>query len=372
MDYPRRSAVANLRVIIAGGGTGGHVFPALAIAEEIMRRQSDSEIIFVGTKRGIESNIVPQRGYKLELIEIEPLYRREIFKNISFPFKVLNSILQCRSLMKRYNPRLVIGTGGYVSGPVLYAASLLHIPRAIQEQNAFPGWTTRMLAPRVDQVFLGFVEARKHLRGNAEIRSHGNPVPPKDNDPSRREVINRWGLNPHLPTVLITGGSQGALSINQAVREVISEILDSANLVWQTGKRTDISQIGIPDNLAGKAQLRHFFDPMNEAYAVADLAVSRAGALTLAELTLRGIPSILIPYPHAAAGHQEWNAKALVDAEGAIMISDHELYGLRLAKTIKEILSNPEKLASMRQGMLSMARPDALKNIVDDLETLIS
>jgi UDP-N-acetylglucosamine--N-acetylmuramyl-(pentapeptide) pyrophosphoryl-undecaprenol N-acetylglucosamine transferase len=372
MDYHRRNLVADLRVIIAGGGTGGHVFPALAIGEEIMRRHRDSEIIFVGTKRGIESNLIPQRGYILESIEIEPFYRRQIFKNLMFPIKVLNSVLQCRSLMKRHNPQLVVGTGGYVSGPVLYAASLLHIPRAIQEQNAFPGWTTRMLAPRVNKVFLGFDEARKHLRGNAEVRSCGNPVPPKGNDPARREIIDRWGLNPQLPSVLVTGGSQGAMSINRAVREVMAEILDNANLVWQTGKRTDISQIDIPRSLAGKAQVRHFFDPMNEAYTVADLAVSRAGALTLAELTLRGIPSILIPYPHAAAGHQEWNAKALVNAGGAVMIPDHELYGLRVAKAIKEILSNPGKLNAMRQGMLSMAKPDALKNIVDDLETLIS
>ena len=363
--------MADLRVIIAGGGTGGHVFPALAIAEEIRRRHPDSEITFFGTERGIESNIVPQRGYKLELIDIEPLYRRKISKNFLLPFKVLNSVLQCRSLMKKYNPNLVVGTGGYVSGPVLYAASLLHIPRAIQEQNAFPGWTTRMLAPRVQKVYLGFDEARNKLRGKAEIRIFGNPVPPKDSDPPRRKVMDRWGLNPQLLTVLVTGGSQGALSINRAVREVIAEILEHANLVWQTGKRTDISQIDIPQTLAGKAQVRHFFDPMNEAYAVADLAVSRAGALTLAELTLRGIPSILIPYPHAAAGHQEWNAKALVNAGGAMIISDHELYGLRLAKTIKEISLDQEKSESMSRGMLSMAKPNALKNIVNDLETLI-
>jgi len=364
--------MSSLRAIFAGGGTGGHVFPALAIAEEIIRRHSEAEILFVGTKRGMESSLVPRRGYTLELIDIEPLYRRQVVKNLSFPFKVLNSVRRCLALMRQYDPQLVVGTGGYVSGPVLYAAYLRKIPRAIAEQNAFPGWTTRMLAPRVNLVFLGFDEARKYLRGNARIRSHGNPVPPIDVDPAKSEILHRWGLNPALPTVLVTGGSQGALSINQAVRDVLSEILTVVNLVWQTGKRMDVSQIDLPQNLAGKAHIQQFFDPMNEAYAVADLAVSRAGALTLSELTLRGIPSILVPYPHAAAGHQEWNAKALVAASGARMIADHEFHGLRLAAAIKEILSDPEELATMSHGMQSMARPDALKHIVDDLESLIT
>jgi len=364
--------MSSFRAIFAGGGTGGHLFPALAIAEEITRRHPGAEITFVGTKRGLESTLVTPRGYRLELIDIEPLYRRRVTKNLLFPFKVLNSVRHCLTLMKRYNPQLVVGTGGYVSGPVLFAAYLRKIPRAIEEQNAFPGWTTRMLAPRVNLIFLGFDQARKHLRGNARIRIHGNPVPPRDADPSRAEILHRWGLNPELPTVLVTGGSQGALSINQAVGDVLSEILTIANLVWQTGKRIDISRIDLPRTLPGKTYIQHFFDPMSEAYAVSDLAVSRAGALTLAELTLRGIPSILIPYPHAAASHQDWNAHALVATGGAMMIPDHELHGLRLADAIKEILSDPEQLAIMRQGMTSMARPDALKHIVDDLESLIS
>lgn len=361
----------NFRVIIAGGGTGGHLFPALAIAAEIQHRWQNAQITFIGTQRGIESTIVPKRGYKLELINVAPLYRKQILKNLTFPFKLLRSLLKCLSLMKQIKPHLVIGTGGYVSGPVLYAASLRKIHRAIQEQNAFPGWTTRMLASRVNQVFLGFAEARNHLRTKALIRDHGNPVPGITNDPPKHEIIDLWGLNPDLPTVLITGGSQGAMSINQAVQEIISEILTRANLVWQTGKRTDISQIGIPENLPGKARIQEFFDPMNQAYSVADIAVSRAGALTLAELTLRGIPSILIPYPFATAGHQEWNAKTLVEAGGAYILHDQELNGTTLVSTIMEILSNPDKLSAMHNGMTSMAKPDALKNIVDDLTQLL-
>jgi UDP-N-acetylglucosamine--N-acetylmuramyl-(pentapeptide) pyrophosphoryl-undecaprenol N-acetylglucosamine transferase len=362
--------VNDLRVVIAGGGTGGHLFPALAIAGEIRRRQPEAIITFVGTQRGIESRIVPNRGYPLEFIDVVPFYRTRIWRNLAFPWKLLCSLSQCLSLMKRHNPHLVIGTGGYVSGPVLFAAALRKIPRAIQEQNAFPGWTTRMLAPRVQQVHLGFDEARKYLRGKATIRCHGNPVASASQDPSRQEVISRWGLNPELPTVLVTGGSQGARSLNRAVQGVCGELLSFANLVWQTGKNAGIPEFQSLEGVPGKARVQEFFDPMNEAYAVADLAVSRSGALTIAELTLRGIPAVLIPYPHAAAGHQEWNAKALVNAGGATMIFDAELSGHRLAKAIKEILSDSYKLSQMHSGMTLLAKPDALSNIVTDLLSL--
>jgi UDP-N-acetylglucosamine--N-acetylmuramyl-(pentapeptide) pyrophosphoryl-undecaprenol N-acetylglucosamine transferase len=361
----------NLRVVIAGGGTGGHLFPALAIADEIRKRQPDSEITFIGTERGIESRIIPNRGYPLELIDVVPFYRKKIWANIAFPLKLSRSLIQCLSILKRTNPHLVIGTGGYVSGPVLFAASFRKIPRAIQEQNAFPGWTTRMLAPRVHQIHLGFDEARKYLKGKAVIRSYGNPVSSASQDPSQQEMSSKWDLNPNLPTVLVTGGSQGARSINRAVQDVCAEILSVANLVWQTGKSSGIQPFKSLEGVPGKVQVQDFFDPMNEAYAVADLAVSRSGALTIAELTLRGIPSILIPYPFAAAGHQEWNAKALVNAGGAQMILDAELDGHRLSEIIKELLSDQNKLSQMRSGMKSLAKPDALSNIVSDLLQLI-
>jgi UDP-N-acetylglucosamine--N-acetylmuramyl-(pentapeptide) pyrophosphoryl-undecaprenol N-acetylglucosamine transferase len=363
--------VDSLKLVVAGGGTGGHLFPALAIADEFARRHPDADITFVGTQRGIESRIVPNRGYRLELIDVVPFYRRQIIKNLAFPWKLLRSLNQCLTLLKRHNPQLVIGTGGYVSGPVLFAAYLRRIPRAIQEQNAFPGWTTRMVAPRVQQVHLAFNEAFKHLRTRAKVSVHGNPVQSASDDPSRQEVIRGWGLNPDLPTVLVTGGSQGARSVNQALKPIVPKLLSMANLIWQTGRHPEVADITPPESVPGKIRIQEFFDPMNQAYAAVDLAVSRSGALTIAELTLRGIPAILIPYPHAAAGHQQWNAQALVDAGGARMILDTDLRGDILLTTITEILSDPDKLTTMSRGMKSLAKPDALKHIVDDLETLL-
>lgn len=252
------------------------------------------------------------------------------------------------------------------------AAAFRGIPRAIQEQNALPGSTTRLLAPRVHQIHLGFDEARKTLKTKGEIHNHGNPVAPADQDPSRQDIIEKWNLHPELPTVLITGGSQGARSINQAVQGILVELLSVANVIWQTGKQPELLEVTLPNDTEGRTRMQEFFDPMNEAYAVADLAVSRSGALTLAELTLRGIPSILIPYPFAAGGHQEWNAKAMVDAGGAVMILDKELDSTSLLRAVREIITNSEKRSSMSAAMKSMAKPDALQRIVADLFRLIS
>ena len=364
---PHRSP---LTVIIAGGGTGGHLMPALAIADAVRRRHPDWRVVLAGAQRGVEAGVLPSRGFPFELLPAEPLYRRQWWKNLRWPGLLFRLFRAVDDFLDRERPALVIGTGGYASAPVVWRAARRRLPTAIHEQNAYPGLATRLLAGRVREIWLGVPEARALIRPGRKttVLDTGNAITPPD--PARRaRALERFGLDPARPVLLVTGGSQGALAINQAVAAWLgSGSAPAVQVLWATGKGT-WSRFEHLHNPPG-VQLFDFLDPMADAYAVATLAVTRGGMMTISELAAWGIPAIVIPLPTAAADHQTPNAKVLSDAGAAIHLPQAELTPERLGRDIAALLGAPSRLAEMRGAALSRGRPDAADRIVDRIGVL--
>jgi UDP-N-acetylglucosamine--N-acetylmuramyl-(pentapeptide) pyrophosphoryl-undecaprenol N-acetylglucosamine transferase len=359
------------RVLIAGGGTGGHLMPALAIADAFRAARSDVEIVLVGATRGIEAKLLPTRPYRFHLLAAEPIYRQQWWKNLRWPFIAFNLLRQMRRVLAEEKPDLVVGTGGYASGPMVWLATRRRIPTAIQEQNAFPGFATRQLARRVRQVYLGLPEAQAHLRPGhrTEVIVTGNPIVPPD--PARRDgAREKFKLMPWQKVLLVTGGSQGSLAINQAIAGWIgSGESKEVAILWAAG-RTTYDQFA-SYHRPPKVQVFDFLDPMSDALAAADLVVARAGAITIAEICAWGLPSILIPLPTAAADHQTHNALALAQAGAAKHIPQSQLTVESLGTTISTTMLRDEVRAAMRSAALSRGKPEAAREIVRHLLSLL-
>lgn len=355
-----------LRIIIAGGGTGGHVFPAIAIAEEIKKSKPDAEIIFVGTKKKIEARVIPQKGYPFRSIWISGWSRKIRWDSVLFPVKVIVAMIQSFSLLRKIKPDAVVGTGGYVCGPVVRMAAYLGIPTVIQEQNSYPGATTRMLAPKVDRVHVTFDETRKYLKRDDNVHTSGNPTRCELDAVTREEALQRFNFDPSRPVLFVFGGSLGAATINNAIIESVS-ILEKhkAQLIWITG---DPMYEPIKEKIDERNDfvVVPFMDDMASAYAAATLAICRAGATTIAELTRTGVPAILVPYPYAAANHQEFNARTLTDHGAARMILNADLIR-DLPDILDDMLNNPDVIADMREKAKSMGKPEAGKIIADSI-----
>ncbi len=351
MSVPRSPA----RIIFAGGGTGGHLYPAIAIADQLrtmLSSRGGAEILFVGTRRGLEYRLGDKLGYPLHLINMRGIVRSFSLKNLLVPFVVITALLKATTLLTRVRPHVVVGTGGYVAWPVLRAAIARGIPTVIQEQNSFPGVVTRRLAPRADHIFLGFERARDFLRTRAPMEVVGNPVRSNIHRGDREAAAREYNLDPNRRTILVLGGSQGARAINQAVTKSVQagSLPDDIQLLWQTGKRDykDVSA-NVGNRVSGCA-LFPFAEEMERVYALADLAIARAGALTLAELMACGLPSILIPYPHAAGDHQRHNAKELVDRGMARMIDESDLADCDVLGEASQLLDS-DRCAIMKQSI---------------------
>lgn len=358
-------------ILFAAGGTGGHLFPAIAIAEEIRKMEPDARIAFVGTKNKIEARIVPQKSFAFHTIWISGFHRRLTIENLLFPLKVVASLFQSFFLIQRIKPDVVVGTGGYVCGPVLYVATLMKIPTVIHESNSYPGVTTRMVASRVSKVLLTFDITKKWLPNTDadKIELAGNPTRESLGKISRDAGLKFFNLNPKKKTLLVFGGSLGATTINVMIEKIVEELTRTGvQIIWQTGeKEAERFELKRNENVwVGK-----FIDTMEFAYAAADLVMCRSGATTLAELTLLGKPAILVPYPHAAANHQEMNAHAMVETGAAVMIKDTELEEKALP-TIKEILSDEPKRSMMHERSLLLGRPNAGKEIAKKILRLSS
>ncbi len=355
-----------LRIIIAGGGTGGHVFPAIAIAEEIKKSKPDAEILFIGTRKKIESRVIPQKGYRFRPIWISGWSRKIRWESILFPIKVIVAMLQSYAILKNFKPDVVVGTGGYVCGPVVRTASYLGIPTVIQEQNSYPGVTTRMLASKASCVHITFDETRKYLKHTDNVFTSGNPTRSELDSVMRETALQKVNFDPSKPVVLAFGGSQGAATINNAITGSM-EVFDDHNvqLIWVTG---DLMYDGIKQKIEERKDriIVPFMDDMASAYAAATLAVCRAGATTIAELTRIGLPSILVPYPHAAANHQEFNARTLADHGAARMIRNAELMR-ELPGVLTELFDAPDTLAAMRDKAKSLGKPEAGKIIAGSI-----
>lgn len=351
-------------VLIAGGGTGGHLMPALAIAAALRRAHPEWRILLVGAERGIEARLLPSRDFPYQLLPAEPIYRRQWWKNLRWPLLALRLRREVDRLLEREQPAVVVGTGGYASGPVIWRAARRGIPTTMLELNAFPGLAVRWLARTVREVWLGSPEARHHLRpgSRTEIVDTGAPIAPPE--PARRpEALRRFGLDPTRPVFLVTGGSQGALALNQVVAEWIeSGGAGGVQILWATGSATFGRFEGLHRPPA--VQVYDFLDPIGPAYAVATFALARAGMMTLSELCAWGIPAILVPLPTAAADHQTPNARAMEQAGAGVFVPQSELTVARLAELVGSLLAPVERLAAMREAALARARPDALGRIV--------
>ena len=357
-----------MNVLIAAGGTGGHIYPGIAVAQEIMKRDANSEVRFVGTARGLETRLVPQAGFELSLIDSAGL------KNVSTAARMKGlvilpkSFISARRVIREFQPDVVIGAGGYVSGPVVMMAALLGRPTLVMESNALPGWTNRRLARFVNRAAVSFEQALPYFRGKAVVT--GNPV--------RREFfeILRKQREPGALSLLIFGGSQGARAINEAMVAALPGLKSlpvALRIKHQTGA-ADFEKVKAAYAAAGwdeRAEVRSYIDNMMSDFAAADLVICRAGATTTAELIAAGKASIMIPFPYAADDHQRKNAEALQAAGAARMIVQQELSGERLLKEIEKLVREPQQIDRMEEAARGLARGDAAAAAVDLIEGLV-
>lgn len=361
-----------MRLILSGGGTGGHIYPALAIADEVKRVFPKAEILYVGTEKGMEKDIVSKAGYPFRAVDISGIDRSSMLKASRSLIKFPKSFFQAFSIIKEFKPDVVLGTGGYVSFPVVLAGTFFNCKTMIHEQNVFPGLANRNLASRVDYVFLTFEETKKYLRGR-NVKVTGLPVRQEIMEVKREKALHDLELEDKF-TLVAFGGSRGAMSINNAMLEVVQRYKDDENIqiIWITG-HTGYEEIkeklkqNIDDKMKLTLRLFPYMYNIEEALAVAHLAVCRAGASTLCELAILGLPAILIPYPYAAEGHQEKNARSLKEKKAAEMVIDEYLDGDTLYNKIEYLRCNPHLLAEMRSNLLKEAKPHALKDIVETI-----
>ncbi len=381
-----------LRVVIAGGGTGGHIYPGLSVAQQL--RQRGDEVIFVGTRRGLESDLVPRAGFPLELLDLQGLPRRLSRAALHSGWLAARALGQTWRFLSRVRPHVVLGTGGYAAGPVVLAAALRRIPTVIHEQNAVPGLTNRLLARVVDRVALGYEEAGRWLAPRHKLVVTGNPIRPEILEVQRTEGAARLGLDPARFTILILGGSQGARRLWTAALEAQPQLSAERDLqvVVVTGKgaydevaaqlkakggrplqgigRGQVDPMAALGLQLGAMRVLPYLYDMPAALAAADLVVGRAGAISLAEITARGLPAILVPYPYAAGNHQALNARVLEEVGAAVVIPDQELTGDRLLAVLRPLLHDRSRLAAMAAASRRLGKPDATKRLVAVLDAV--
>ena len=359
-----------MKVLLAGGGTGGHLMPALALAQALVDARKDIEPVLVGAARGIEAQVLPRYPFRHRLLPIEPIYRRTWWKNLRWMLIAGRVWRAVGRVLDEERPAIVIGTGGYAAGPVVWRAQRAGLPTVLVEENAFPGLTTRWLARRARQIHLGFPEARARLTigVKTQVFTLGNPVRPPEPG-ARAAALAELGLAAERPTLLVFGGSQGARAINYAVAGALERrLLDGVNVLWGTGlEHADaLARYAV----AGRVVIRGFFDPMTTPYRAADVVVARAGAMTVAELCAWGKPSILVPLPSAAADHQAHNARALAEAGAAIQLLERDLTAYSLANQVGELLGDRPRLASIAARALARGNPTAARDIVSKILTV--
>jgi UDP-N-acetylglucosamine--N-acetylmuramyl-(pentapeptide) pyrophosphoryl-undecaprenol N-acetylglucosamine transferase len=355
-------------MLVAGGGTGGHVFPGIALAEEVVGRHPANDVVFAGTARGLEATVVPQAGFPMELIDVKGLKGKGVLGALLNVMLLPRALFQSMRILRRWRPDVVVGVGGYASGPVVLAAWLMNIPTAVQEQNAIAGFTNRMLGRFVAAAFTAFPEAARHFSPR-KVYQLGNPI--------RRTLMENF-MRPEVPhdrpRLLVFGGSQGAHALNMRLLEALPHLADlreELRITHQTGAR-DREYVEKGYRAVGfEPDVREFITDMSGAYAESDLVVCRAGATTLAELTVCKKPSILIPFPRAADNHQVMNAKSLVDVGAAMMIEEKDLTGETLAAEIRSILGSPERQERMKRAAGRLGSPQAAREIADVLTELV-
>ena len=363
-----------MKAIISGGGTGGHIFPALAIANAIKDRYPESDILFIGAIGKMEMEKVPAAGYPIEGLPIVGLQRKLTLKNLALPFKLIKSQLKAKKLIKQFNPDIVIGVGGYASAPTLKMATKLGYSTILQEQNSYPGLTNKMLAQKATKICVAY-DGLERFFPKEKIVFTGNPVRKSIEyiNSSKEESYEYFNLNSSKKTILSVGGSLGAYTINEAITNNINFFKDNdIQLIWQTGK--GYYQIAVDAvkraNAEENIKVFEFISFMDKAYTIADCIISRAGAIAISELCLVGKPTILIPSPNVSEDHQTKNAMALVNKGAAIMIADSEIKD-KLTPTLKDLIANNEKQNTMSKACTNMGVRNAANKIVDEIESII-
>jgi len=361
--------VSAFRLIIAGGGTGGHIFPAIAIANAIKQLRPNAEILFVGANGKMEMDRVPQAGYKIKGIDIAGFNRSSLLKNITLPFKLINSFFQVRKIISDFKPDAVVGVGGYSSFPVLRVAQRRNIPTYIHESNSFAGKTNMLLGKNAVKVFVASEGMEKFFPAE-KIVITGNPVRKAiaQSTVTREDALHFFGLHTNKKTILAVGGSLGAKSINEVMAQHVQDIQQlNLQLIWQTGKATAAAYI----QRGGSREciyVNEFITDMDKAYAAADIVVSRSGAMSVTELCVAGKPVVFVPYPFAAEDHQTENAKRLVDKDAALMIKDAEAPA-KLFGAVTALAFNEEKQEKFRQNISALAVKDADMRIAREILT---
>ncbi len=360
-----------MRVVLTGGGTGGHIYPAVAIGRDLQEKVPGAEILYIGTSKGLEADIVPKEGIPFRTVEVESLPRRLSLKTLRTGYKLVQGFWGARKVLRQFRPQVVIGTGGYVCGPVVLAAALMGIPAVIHEQNALPGITNKLLSRFVKAVLVTFPESKRYFPAKARVEVTGLPIRPGIMAAARSQGAGAFGLDPGKFTILVTGGSRGARSINLAMAEVLPWLgrRPDIQLIMATGTATyeefmtKVKNNGLDLEMTPNLVIRPYIYQMAEALAAADLCVCRAGAAFLAELLAKGKPAVLIPYPFAAENHQEFNARAVAEKGGALLILDKDLQGGKLRLELERLASDRESLARMAAAAKQMGKPEALNKI---------
>lgn len=359
-----------LKFILSGGGTGGHIYPAIAIANELKSRFPDAEFLFVGAQDKMEMQKVPQSGYAIEGLWIAGLQRKLTLQNAMFPLKLVSSLLKSRKIIKKFKPDVVIGTGGFASGPLLQMANTLNIPTVIQEQNSYPGITNKLLSKKANAICVAYENLEQFFPKN-KIVFTGNPVRQDilDIDSKRSEALSYFNLDENKKTLLVIGGSLGARRINQLIAKEIDFFRNNnLQIIWQCGNlyMADYKHFSEVENV----QVVSFIDRMDLIYAAADFVISRAGASSVSELCLVGKPTIFIPSPNVAEDHQTKNAKAIVDKNGALLIKESEL-DEKFESVFNKLIHDENLQKSLSENMKQLGKPNATRDIVEEIVKLI-
>ena len=363
------------KIIISGGGTGGHIFPAIAIADCLKKRFPQADILFIGAKNRMEMDRVPKAGYPIEGLWISGFKRELSLDNLSFPFKLISSMINARKILKRFKPNVVVGVGGFASGPTMKTAASMGIPIVIQEQNSYPGITNKIVAKKASKICVAYDNMEKWFPKDKIVLT-GNPlrnniVPMNDR---RDEGVSFFGLNPEKKTILLVGGSQGALGINRGISAQLASFKENdCQMIWQTGKHYyDKAVQEVQENeLQDRIKCTVFIDRMDLAYAAADVVISRAGAMSISELSLLNKAVVFVPLPTAAEDHQTKNAMSLVDANAAMIVKNSETEK-ELLPVVFSLLENVDKQNEMKNNIAKFARPNAAEDIVDQIEMILN
>lgn len=350
------------RFLFAGGGTGGHLFPAVAVAEKIRMILPEADILFVGTKSKIEGRVVPELGFKFKSIWIKGFSRRFSMDNLLFPLRLLVSLIQSMLINITYRPIVAIGTGGYAAGPAIWASSLFGAKIILVEQNSYPGVTTKLLQNCADEIHLSFEESKTYFKDKHKLYLTGNPVRENLVRTDKCEALKKFNLNYGLKTLLILGGSLGAKSINNAVEKNLNALIDSnIQIIWQTGR----DYFAMYKHLQSeKVCIKDFIKNIADAYSACDLVIARAGATSIAEILTLGLPAILVPSPNVAENHQYYNAKSLADFGASLLVEDKDL-AVKFEEVVVANLFDDLKLKTFSDKAKSLGRPQAAQIIAE-------